>query len=64
MITYVDKVLKDIRMLLNFELFKVGRMTLNFDLPKFNKITINLRLLKVRKNNDQSLIVQSLQNNL
>ena len=47
MITIVDKVLKDIRILLNFELFKVSKMTLS-------KVTINLDLTKVSKNNYQS----------
>ena len=54
-----DKVLKDIRALLDFELFEVSKITLNFDLPKVNKTTINLELPKVSKNDHQSGLVQS-----
>ena len=54
MIADVDKVLKDITALLDFELFKVSKITLNFDLPEVSKITINLDSPKVRKNDHQS----------
>ena len=57
MITYVDKLLKDIRALLDFELFKGSKMTLNFDLPKVKKETVNLDLSKVSKNHHQSWLV-------
>ena len=54
MITYVDKVQKDITALLDFELFKVSKMKLNFDLTKVSKIKINLELPKVSKNDHHS----------
>ena len=47
----MDKVLKNIRPLLDFE---KGKMTLTFDLPNVNKITINLDFPKVRKNDHES----------
>ena len=59
MITYVDKVLKEIRALLDFELFKVSKMTLSFGLPKVNKITMNIDLPKVRENDPQFRLVQN-----
>ena len=54
MITYMDKVLKDIRSLLDFELFKVTKMTFNFHLPKVKKINIDLEFPKVSENDHQS----------
>ena len=62
MITHVDKVLKDIRAVLDFDLFKGSKMTLNFDIPNVNKITINFHLPKV-SNDHQYWLVQSYQNN-
>ena len=47
----MDKVLKNLRPLLDFE---KGKMTLNFDLRNVNKITINLDFQKVRKNDHKS----------
>ena len=64
MITHVDKVLKDIRAILDFDLFKGSKMALNFDWPNINKITINFHLPKVSKNDHQYWLVQSYQNSL